>query len=90
MTDLAKRVATLWLQATTSKPNKCPTTELWQATHEALSQGRWSQAQRLLDDLGRRSDNRNLLSSPEAYGVPSVLYEVISDRIELVNEKVEE
>ena len=42
---------------------------------------------RHLDDLGRRSDNRVLHASVEAYGVPEMLLAVIGDRIELVNSK---
>jgi len=65
------------------------TTELWQATHDALCQGSWSAARRLLDDLGLRRDNVDRLSSAESYGVPEMLRGVIGDRIDLVNSKTE-
>lgn len=63
------------------------TTELFEATHKALVEKRWSQARALLDDLGRRNDNVDKLSSADSYGCPEMLLGVIGDRIDLVNSK---
>ena len=61
------------------------TSALWTETHSALTAGNWSDARRLLDELSARKDNRDLLSSVRAYGVPEMLLGVIGDRIDLVN-----
>ena len=73
------------MHSTTTPP--AATSDLFAAAHSALTGKRWSEARRHLDDLGRRSDNRDLLASVEAYGVPEMLLAVIGDRIELVNSK---
>lgn len=66
-----------------------PTTqELWTRTHAALTAGHWSEARALLDSLGLRSDNRDMLSPVSSYAVPEHLLALIGDRIELVNSKV--
>lgn len=64
------------------------TSELWTRTHAALNAGRWSEARALLDDLGRRSDNHDMLSPVSTYAVPEHIRALIGDRIELVNSKV--
>lgn len=64
------------------------TRDLWERTHLALIEHNWSEARSLLDDLGRKRDNHDRLSSAAAYGVPELLRSVISDRINLVNSKV--
>jgi hypothetical protein len=67
------------------------TPELWAATHSALCAGRWSQARALLDALGRREDNRDLLPPTTAYakitghGPLTDFAQLIQDRIDLVN-----
>ena len=63
------------------------TSDLFSATQQALRDGRWSQARALLDDLGRRNDNVDKLSSADSYGCPEMLLGVIGDRIDLVNSK---
>lgn len=65
------------------------TNSLFRQTHNALIDGRWSQAQALLDQLSRREDNHFWLNQPHEYGVPETLRGVIGDRIELVNSKVD-
>lgn len=70
------------------------TGDLWVATHSALCKGQWSTARALLDDLGLRSDVRDLLLSVKQYTKMSgrslaVGYDaVIQDRIDLVNSRV--
>ena len=61
------------------------TSTLWTSTHSALTAGHWSRARALLDELGTRRDNRDLLSSAASYGCPEHLQGVIQDRIDLVN-----
>jgi hypothetical protein len=67
-----------------------PTSELWEATHKALCEHQWGIARALLDDLGLRRDNVDMLSSASQYGL-TVEYgdfvNVIRDRIDLVNMK---
>jgi hypothetical protein len=65
------------------------TSELFSATNQALIEKRWSLARSLLDDLGRRKDNVDKLSSAVSYGCPSMLLAVIQDRIDLVNSRVD-
>ncbi len=65
------------------------TLELWQLTQNALCNKEWSKARTLLEDLGKRTDNTDLLLSARAYGCPEHLIGVIQDRIDLVNSKVE-
>lgn len=69
---------------TTMTANDC-----WETAHYALCQGRWSDARRALDELGRRNDNGQLLCDASAYGCPEHLLGVIGDRIDLVNFKAE-
>lgn len=61
--------------------------DLWEQTHIALVQKNWDKARRLLDVLVTRRVY-DKLSSPEAYGVPELLSEVIGARIKRVNAKV--
>lgn len=63
------------------------TDQLFDRASAALCNKRWSDARRHLDDLGRRSDNRDLLLPAARYGVPDMLLGVIQDRIDLVNAK---
>jgi hypothetical protein len=69
------------------------TAELWDKTHNALILQQWGKARSLLDDLSQRSDNYDCLSSAEAYGMTRLkhgeFFDVIKDRIDLVNSKVE-
>lgn len=58
-------------------------TDLFTATTQALTAGRWSQATKLLDDLAR-SSNVQSLWAPE--GAPAG----VLDRIELVNARAED
>jgi len=68
------------------------TAELWDETHNALIHTHWGKARSLLDDLGLRNDNYDMLSSAEAYGMTRLkhgeFFDVIQDRIDLVNSKV--
>ncbi len=64
------------------------TKTLWTETHEALCAGEWSQARKLLDELGTRRDNHDRLCSASDYHVPAMLTGVIGDRIDLVNSHV--
>jgi hypothetical protein len=64
------------------------THELWDATHAALCEHRWADARALLDDLGLRNDNHDLLASAATYGLVGPYTPVIQDRIDLVNAKV--
>lgn len=64
------------------------TNKLWDMTHAALCDGRWSEARRLLDELSTRRDVRDYLYEPSVYGAPSELHGVLGDRIALVNSRV--
>lgn len=70
------------------------TSELYARTHAALCAGRWSEARDLLDLLGQRDDNRDLLAPLSSYlahlcrgPLPTGYAPVIQDRIDLVNAK---
>jgi hypothetical protein len=69
------------------------TPQLWDITHVTLLEHDWAEARSLLDDLGLRNDNYDCLSSAEAYGMTRLkhgeFFDVIKDRIDLVNMKVE-
>lgn len=72
------------------------TDTLWTETHSALCAGQWGKARALLDDLGRRSDNRSHLAHISSY--VQCAYErvvdigqlatLLQDRIDLVNSKL--
>lgn len=75
------------------------TDELFEATHAALTQGRWGASLRMLDDLARRTDGGfDLLSTVDQYsylaslgGKPRLTgdyRQMFADRIELANERV--
>lgn len=70
------------------------TDSLWTETHSALCAGRWSEARALLDDLGRRTDVRDMLLTIDQYtgmcGKPlrPEYRPVLADRIDLVNSRV--
>jgi hypothetical protein len=67
------------------------TEQLWDITHVTLLEHDWGEARALLDDLGLRTDNYDMLSSAQSYGMDRLTYgdyvNVIQDRIDLVNEK---
>jgi hypothetical protein len=63
------------------------TSDLWDLTHAALCEHRWGDARTLLDDLGLREDNDDLLASARAYGLTGPYERVIQDRIDIVNSK---
>ena len=63
------------------------TADLFTETNVALIEGRYFAARAMLDELGRRDDNRDLLPSARAYRVPEQLVGLIQDRIDLVNSK---
>jgi hypothetical protein len=65
------------------------TSELWELTHSALCAQQWVQARALLDDLGRRQDVRDYLASAEAYGLTGTGSQVIQERINVVNHRVD-
>ena len=67
--------------------NALSTDELFTATHTALCTGKFSQARALLEELGSRADNRDVLPSAKAYGVPEHIAQIIQDRIDQVNAK---
>jgi hypothetical protein len=69
--------------------NAVSTSDLFTATHAALCAGKFSQAVSLLDNLGRRDDNRDSLASAKAYSVPAHLEAIIQDRIDLVHAKAD-
>jgi hypothetical protein len=71
----------------TSALNNLSTSKLFDFAHQSLLAGKFSQGRAALDELGLRSDNRDLLSSVEAYKVPPEIRQLIQDRIELVNAK---
>lgn len=73
--------------ADTSGLKNLSTSKLFDFTHASLLAGKFSQGRAALDELGRRSDNRDLLSSVDAYKVPREISQLIRDRIELVNAK---
>jgi hypothetical protein len=72
-----------------TNPTTLTTNELWTRTHRALCQGDWSYARADLEDLSRRADVRDRLSSAADYGVPDCMLGVIGDRIDAVNLAVE-
>jgi len=70
------------------------TDSLWTETHSALCAGRWSEARALLDDLGRRTDIRDILLTVDQYAamcgknLRPEYRPVLADRIDLVNSRV--
>lgn len=70
------------------------TDDVWQLAHNALCANRWSEARRVLDELGRRTDNPyRLASTVEAYMTAPLAphyRQIIQDRIDLVNAKADE
>jgi hypothetical protein len=63
------------------------TSKLFTATHAALCAGKFAEARALLDEMGQRSDNRDLLASAASYRVPAHIAQIIQDRIDQVNSK---
>lgn len=78
------------LMTTTTAAKAIETTDaLWERTHKALCEGRWSEARALLDDLSLRTDVRDMLRSAASYGLAGHWIEpVIQGRIDLVNSRV--
>lgn len=79
--------------ATKSAAETLTTSDLWAATHSALTSGRWSEARALLDVLGQRDDNHDTLGDVACYA-PGVklaadFADLLQDRIDLVNAKAE-
>lgn len=72
-------------QSTATIARSLSTPDLWSATHNALTQGRLSQAQVLCEALAARVDNTRTLSSAVAYGVPETVADLLQDRIDAVN-----
>jgi hypothetical protein len=70
------------------------TSDLWDRTHKALCDGKWSKARNLLDDLGRCDNVVDLLLDLSQYErasgktLPADYRPIIQDRIDLVNSKV--
>lgn len=67
---------------------------LWDETHIALSNGKWSEARRCLDDLAREKVTDRLLDLKSYQRLckktlPEGFHAVLQDRIDLVNSKVE-
>jgi hypothetical protein len=75
----------LWTRTATAH---LTTDELRIRTHVTLTEHRWAEARRLLDDLGLRNDIHTGLASAQAYGLTGPYQAVIQDRIDLVNAKV--
>lgn len=70
--------------------NKLTTNALFDVAHTALCSGTLVTARAALDELARRADLTWSLSAPESYPIPPNDYgQLIRDRIELVNAKVE-
>lgn len=66
------------------------THKLYDETHAALLAGNLVTARAALDELARRPDLYHTLCAPESYELPPNDYgQLIRDRIELVNAKVE-
>lgn len=67
---------------------------LWEETHHALSNGKWSEARRCLDDLAREQVTDRLLDLKSYQRLckktlPEGFHAVLQDRIDLVNSKVQ-
>lgn len=67
---------------------------LWDETHIALSNGKWVEARRCLDDLAREQVTDRLLDLKHYVRLshktlPEGFHAVLQDRIDLVNSKVE-
>jgi len=84
----------MFTAATTATP------ELWSAAHSALMQGRWSVARRLCEELSRRSDYVDHLSSVAGYvaaqrrtdcerALDAGFSQLLQDRIEGVNSRAD-
>lgn len=75
----------------TTEADQCiSTSELYLAAQQALADKRWSRARQLLDDLGRRDDNPEVIDLTQLPKPPEPWLDVILDRVELVNAKAED
>jgi len=75
---------------TAALPELLSTSELWQETHDALSEPRpdLARCRSLLDELVTRSDAVDALCEPESYLIPRDGGRLVKDLVRTYNERV--
>lgn len=61
------------------------TSQTWTAAHSYLCRQDWTSARRLLEDLAKRTDNRDYLAPATSYGATGQMAAVLDARISVCN-----